>query len=127
MPSTFPPFFADLKGGKKAILRALTKIQEGGKDTGVMVERLKKIIQDRLQGKTPRFTPGTGRQAPERGNVFVGEAEKPLTPELKEEIEEVTVPEAVPVDVRKELETVEKEIGGDKDVQQEQSGRLRDL
>lgn len=35
---------------------------------------------------------------------------EPVAPEAKEEIEEVEVPEAVPVDVTKELETVEAEL-----------------
>lgn len=81
VPSTFPPYFAKLKGSKTAIRRALTKIKEGKGDTGIMVGRIKTLIQDRLQGKQSRFEPGTGQPTPERGNRFVEEGEGVVTPE----------------------------------------------
>lgn len=71
VPSTFPPYFAGLKGSKKAIRRALTKIREGKGDAGIMVDRIKTLIQDRLQGKQERFQPGSGIVEPTRSNRFV--------------------------------------------------------
>lgn len=63
--TTYPEYYGQLKRSKKEVLSALQKIiKDAGKDKGKLVEDLKSLIQDRLEGNKPRYVPGLGLEEP---------------------------------------------------------------
>ena len=69
--STFPPYYQSLSktSSKKTILNALKTIESGDfTTTNKTIQKVRKLIDDRLERNTKRYTPGTGIEDPYRVN-----------------------------------------------------------